>query len=149
MALTDLLRWFPNLKNEYYNRTSDPTFNYNCFAWAAGISNARWDPAPMFNCWWPPNLERKATKKTIKKLYELAGFNVCKNGDPEVGYEKIAIYFVGDKASHAARLLPDGYWTSKIGDADDISHTLKGLEGTRYGEVRIYMHRAISTSPSS
>lgn len=145
MSLTDLARWFPNLKGEYYNRTSERTVNYNCFAWAAGISTDRWDIS-YFNSWWPPTIERKYTKKTITQLYGLVGFKVCKDGSPELGYEKIAIYFHGDVPKHAARLLQDGYWTSKIGDEDDISHTLKGLEGAIYGNVRMYMRRP---SPSS
>lgn len=36
--------------------------------------------------------------------------------------------------SHAARQLPNGRWTSKCGQAEDIEHDLRDLEGRLYGK---------------
>ena len=57
------------------------------------------------------------------------------------GSKKIAIYQSGGLPTHAARQLPDGQWTSKLGRNIDISHTLPGLEGPEYGQVAVFMRR--------
>jgi hypothetical protein len=59
----------------------------------------------------------------------------------EIGIEKIALYLKNGAPSHAARQLPDGKWSSKLGEADDITHTLDGLNGDRYGAHSKYMQR--------
>ena len=47
--------------------------------------------------------------------------------------------------THAARQLADGWWTSKLGPAEDILHrTPSALVGVVYGEVREFMKRAKS-----
>jgi hypothetical protein len=50
---------------------------------------------------------------------------------------KIALYYspVTGAPTHAARLLENGYWTSKLGDNIDLSHDLSELEGPEYGIV--------------
>ena len=53
----------------------------------------------------------------------------------ESGYQELAIYTIGDRTKHMARLLPDGRWTSKLGGKLDISRVLSGLEGKEYGNV--------------
>jgi len=53
--------------------------------------------------------------------------------------EKIALYALQGVPSHAARLLANGLWTSKLGADIDLSHDLSELEGPRYGQViKIY-----------
>ena len=59
----------------------------------------------------------------------------------ESGREKIAIYARGAAPAHVARQLADGKWTSKLGAAVDITHTLRGLEGPLYGRVVVVMAR--------
>ena len=44
---------------------------------------------------------------------------------------------------HAARQLPSGRWTSKLGFLEDIEHALHDLEGTEYGAVVLVMKRPI------
>jgi hypothetical protein len=41
----------------------------------------------------------------------------------------------------AARQQVDGSWTSKLGKQIDISHTLRGIEGSVYGQVIDFMKR--------
>lgn len=44
--------------------------------------------------------------------------------------------------THAARQLPDGTWTSKLGKDVDISHdSLDGLSGDRYGTPALILRR--------
>lgn len=61
------------------------------------------------------------------------------NPDFEIGFEKIALYAKDGEPTHAARLLNNGLWTSKLGASIDISHQLSDLDGPVYGTViRIY-----------
>jgi hypothetical protein len=60
----------------------------------------------------------------------------------KLGFEKIAIYVLDEKPQHAARQLPNGKWTSKLGQYEDIEHNaLEGLEGSIYGYVACVMKR--------
>jgi hypothetical protein len=45
--------------------------------------------------------------------------------------------------THAARQLPNGKWTSKLGRWQDIEHELDGLVGEMYGTVKQILKRAI------
>ncbi len=75
-----------------------------------------------------------------------------KAGNWRRDFEKIAIYVDTDGVpTHAARQLPDGSWTSKLGDWEDIQHqTLEALETGNdkahqelgYGKVAKIMRRA-------
>jgi len=68
-------------------------------------------------------------------------FAKCATGDPEEGYQKVAIYADAGKVKHMARQLPDGRWTSKLGQSFDISHILPGIEGTDYGKVVLFLRK--------
>lgn len=77
------------------------------------------------------------------KAFKRLRYKICNNPALEKGYEKVAIY-INDKnnPTHAARQLPSGIWTSKIGDEEDIQHdTLVGLEGKAYGKVSTILKR--------
>jgi hypothetical protein len=64
--------------------------------------------------------------------------------DLENGYEKVAIYTLNGVPTHAARQLPNGNWTSKLGSEIDIEHnSLDCLNGTVYGKAEIIMKRRI------
>ncbi len=140
--LTDLISIFPKLATEPYRRTSDCTFDYNCFAHALDDQTQRWEPA--FS--WPDGLPKTAppTIAVLMRLFRMHGYQPCGGPDAEQGFEKVAIYGKGNKATHAAKQLPDGSWTSKLGDLDDISHTLEGLVGDMYGRPLRYMKRPVA-----
>ena len=63
----------------------------------------------------------------------------------EAGYEKVALYALAGVPKHAARQLPGGGWTSKLGELDDIEHTLEGLVGSWYGNVVQILKRPVAT----
>jgi hypothetical protein len=45
---------------------------------------------------------------------------------------------------HAARQLPNGNWTSKMGRFEDIQHfELSSIGGPFYGEASVYMARKV------
>jgi hypothetical protein len=145
----DVADCLPNIVGKY-KRTSDPTLDYNCLAWAVGVQWAWFDPST--NCvgyYWPDGVERDWTEKAIRSL--LAKFGVkeeCENPDLEDGYDKVA-FFVDREGipTHFARQLENGKWTSKLGELIDIEHeTLECMEGDEphYGRVKFYLKRKVA-----
>mgnify|MGYP006936034358 CR=1 FL=1 len=83
------------------------------------------------------------------------GFEKCENGNTEEGYDKVALYRVRPFQdpetdewideygwTHAARVIQDNVYHSKIGPSFDIYHRSGDVfEGTDYGEIYQYMRR--------
>lgn len=137
MAIHDL---FENLEADEYRETSPRNPDYNCIAWAAGDDSKWWDALPGY--YWPDGTKRSFSVDGLIKAYAAHGFVSCNDASMEAGFEKIAIY--GDRRGyqHAARQLPNGKWTSKLGKLQDIEHNLaESLEGDEYGEIRQIMKR--------
>lgn len=137
---------FPQIAAEGYAITSPATSEYNCIAWAATEAGDWWDPSPNSGHYWPAEIPRSLDVGTFRKLYALkGGFADSDTADLEAGFEKVAIFTDnhGD-VTHAARLKPDGKWTSKLGDWEDIDHdSLAAVEGVFYGKAVCYMKRPI------
>ena len=75
-------------------------------------------------------------------MFGTLGYVPCPDGSLERGYEKVALFTdLQGKPTHAARQLPNGSWTSKLGTYEDISHGIYGLEGSQYGDVAQYLKR--------
>jgi hypothetical protein len=133
---------FPNLADDDFSPESDPCELYNCIAWAAGVDDEWWDPLGV----WPRDLSASYSAGVFVKLYERHNFVECSDSEPETGFEKIAIY-VDDRGdvTHAARQLPDGKWTSKLGLEDDVEHnSLECLAGGEYGNPSRFLKRRLS-----
>ena len=63
----------------------------------------------------------------------------------EKGFQKIALYVKDGIPTHAARQLPTGKWTSKLGRDIDIEHDFpEVLNGADYGVASIFMKKEIS-----
>lgn len=151
MTLPHLERDFPNLAADGYEKTSDPTWAYNCIGYAVGDEMHWWQPAEArtilgFRTYWPQGVPRQETIRAYELALATKGFRRCPDGTPEDGYEKVALYVApGDRPKHAARRrLDDGRWASKCGPHEDIAHnTLKAVEGTLYGKPRLYFRREL------
>jgi hypothetical protein len=139
-----LILAFPNLEIDGYEETSPATEKYNCIAWAAALSNQWWWPDPLGAYFWPEGVERAVTIEAFFGALMTRGFQPCESGDFEAGFEKVALYSLDGKPSHAARQLSDGKWTSKLGKYVDITHALQGLEGPVYGRATHFLKRATS-----
>ena len=145
--LTDLVSFFPNLGTEGYRRISNPTIDYNCIAWAAGDDKRRWDVEhPLGFNYWPAEVPKRWTTPNLISVFRQLGYELCEDGGHDAKFEKIAIYVKGDEPKHAARQLEDGQWTSKLGDLDDITHTLQGLTGEVYGRPEVFLRRLTAAS---
>jgi hypothetical protein len=134
---------FPSLGS--YIDHSLPTRRYNCYAFAAGDSGQRWEPDPAGLYYWPPNIRRDYSPEAFAEAYGTLGYAMCRDGTPEIGYEKIALY-VGSRGivEHAARELMDGSWISKLGNAEDIIHQTPGaLTSVTYGVPVHFLRRKI------
>ena len=138
---------FPNLWDQNYRVTSDKDKRYNCIAWTVGVINLRFWPSVQ-DYRWPTDISQQETAEAFVQFYARSGYQVCDSPDLEGGYEKIAIY-CDDKGTpqHAARQLPSGQWTSKLGELHDIIHNdMRGVEiGFGYGRATIFMRRPRAT----
>lgn len=140
-------KWWPNLRRTGYIVTSAQDRIYNCFAWAAGDTTACWDPLPEEgkDSYWPEGVPRVNTIEAFVQAYETIGFSVCDSPDLEAGIEKIVIYANNGVPDHAARQLPNGRWTSKIGEYEDVEHDIGAFKGGKYfGEVAVILKRSVN-----
>lgn len=133
---------FPNLEPDYVP-TSCETEDYNCIAWSFYDTNQWWWPIPRYGNFWLEQVPRDNEKSTLVTMFQMHGYVLCADGEGEEGYEKVAIYEVdGLGVQHVARQLRDGYWTSKLGDWEDIRHrTPHSVECRDYGAVVQYLKR--------
>jgi hypothetical protein len=134
----------PNLTVDNYRITSPTTWDYNCLAWAVGVTDAWWWPVP--GRFWPPGIPREETLDAVVAAFGTRGFSPCAGADFEAGLEKIALYAAGDIPTHAARQLPNGWWTSKLGPSFDIEHdTPEAVAGGAYGDPVAFLSSGIPT----
>jgi hypothetical protein len=140
---------FPRLTEHDYQVTSPQTRKYNCIAWAVADTDAKWWPDPLRIGKWPDNPPREETVEAFVRMFEFFGYARCADGNLEGGFEKVAIYAASQVGGrliplHAARQLPNGNWTSKIGDFEDIEHpAVDLLDSAAYGSVVCYLRRPI------
>jgi hypothetical protein len=141
----DLEQDFPNLPVVGWKLTSPVKPSNNCIGWALYDANQYWDGnvIGVRGYYWPPGVPKDDSIATWSRVFELHGYVVCKNGVLEPDVEKVAIYAdAAQLATHVARQLESGAWTSKLGPDEDIEHnTVRGLEGDMYGTVAVYMKR--------
>ena len=102
--------------------TSLETPDYNCIAWAAEEDDRFWWPDPLNQAYWPVVVLREVTLAAFVAAYRTLGYEPCQDGRVEQGFQKIAIYANNGVPTHAARQLPSGAWTSKLGQWVDIEH---------------------------
>jgi hypothetical protein len=140
---------FLRLPPERYNLTSCETEEFNCVGWAAG-KPLKWWQAIKAERWhyWPRGVPKVFTIPAYSLALQKKGFVECgMNGDLEPGFEKVALFIDHrQEFSHAARQLPSGEWTSKLGALHDIEHErLTDLEGPpqAYGTVALFLKRPI------
>jgi hypothetical protein len=134
-----ILRLFPNLNALNHHVTSPADARYNCAAWAAGDTTKWWD---RFQ-YWPKATARTDAREAAEAAFASIGFVRCEDGRLEDRFEKIAIYERSGRWTHVARQLPDGHWTSKLGQAQDICHkTVSALFSDTYGRSVAFMQRS-------
>lgn len=136
---------FPSFRGgKGYRDTSEASIEYNCLSWALGINWTRYDPEPACaGYFWFPGVEREWTLNAIRKIFKYHDYVECDSHDLEEGFEKV-VFYIDDtgQPGHFARQLPDGKWTSKLGDLNDIEHdTLESLICDEYGKPGLAFKR--------
>lgn len=125
---------FPRLNGNFrILKPASPT--YNCIAWSLGITT-KWV--------WEGD-----TVADFDELNARFGFRRVKGLDfsPAAGYEKIVLYAKRQDgrwvATHQARQLRSGVWTSKLGKLPLISHDSPAdLNGSSYGQpIAVYVRK--------
>jgi hypothetical protein len=135
-----LVAKFPRLGAGHLELTSPRDIAYNCIAYAAGDTERCWHPSDFACLYWPGGYTEDGMDAWIA-AFETLGYAPCESAELEPGIEKVAIYAQGEWPLHAARQLPSGRWTSKLGDKEDIEHDLEGLAGREYGTVSVILAR--------
>jgi hypothetical protein len=139
---------FPGLAGTNYRVTSPADDGYNCIAWSATETDRWWWPDPLGAGYWPEGVVRAETQEAFVAAYATIGFVSAVDDSLQPGVEKIAVYAKGGRPTHAARQLPSGRWTSKLGRAEDIEHDLPALAGDVYGAVAFILQRPRPTGDS-
>jgi hypothetical protein len=130
---------FPRLTPDNHRGTSPATPEYNCVAWSASDTARWWQPGVN----WPVEVaDDDAGVGVLEKAFSSLGYQDCPDGSHESGFEKVALYGSSLFYTHAARQLPNGEWTSKLGRSEDIEHdSPDDVAGGLYGEVVQCMRR--------
>jgi hypothetical protein len=147
----EINRDFANLQDAF-QVTSWNVESYNCIAWAAEDQCYWWWPDPDGESFWPQGIVRDDSIAAFVAAFRTMGYELCGSYALEPGYDKVAIYAVGDKVKHMARQLPSGGWTSKLGPWWDIGHdSVDGVQDSpqriHYGVKRQAMRRHILDMP--
>ena len=135
---------FPNRGPFMSSETSKPDDVYNCFAWAAEKDTLIWwDHVDRPGHYWPSAVARQHSLAAYQESFAAHGYSLCDSGVPEQGYEKIVFYADNSgHATHAAREAPEGGWSSKLGEEEDIWHSApEVLNGPLYGNASFFMKR--------
>jgi hypothetical protein len=137
----ELEQTFPNLRASSYRITGPATKRYNCIAWAADDQDAWWQ-ADLTDAYWPEGIPADGTAQSLVALFRSLGYQVCDSPVLEQDFDRVAIYGRAADYTHAARQLPDGRWTSKLGQSVLIEHpTLDALTGEAYGVIAQILKR--------
>jgi hypothetical protein len=106
--------------------------DYNCIAHTVKLTNS-WD--------WPGFSIEAFDEYYARHGFVPAGRATARALAVEKGVEKVVLYMADERVTHAARQLPDGRWTSKMGQLEVIIHNdVSDLIGGEYGRpVRVYV----------
>ena len=133
---------FPQLESEGYEVTSEPDYEYNCVAYAAGETDRWWSHLEENGYYWPDYASRTGFIQSLVEVFTGLGYEPCSDANAESGFRKVALYSKQGDWTHVAVQLPDGHWHSKLGLGEDIRHRMpESLTGESYGEVHCIMRR--------
>ena len=130
------------LKNDVnFKLTSPATYQYNCIAYALGMSDRWVDHIDIPWHWWPP-VEKGDSVSHLMEAFRYFGFEEC-GLDDEIDdtYDKIAIYEISDDWTHAAKVVANGIYHSKFGSSYDGTHSNGNVLSAQYGNVSVIMRR--------
>jgi hypothetical protein len=138
---------YPNLTPANHSVESVETDEYNCFAYAYGLTDRQLLPNDD-DSWWPPGIPETNDVQSFIDLFGDIGYELCGDGQQEDGFEKVVIYIESGDPTHAAVQRPDGTWASKLGDWEDIEHAdVQALTCNWYGMPTVFLRRGLAPGP--
>ena len=82
--------------------------------------------------------------ESLEELFAQPEYEQCNDRSPEDGYQKVALYEIQGRFQHAALQMPNGRWSSKMGQGPLIEHlNPESLSGGMYGDATAYMRKAL------
>ena len=117
-----------------------PRARYNCIAWAVGNTTDPWWP-DRFSYW--PVRRFGISLEVFTAAFDAVGFQPCTDSKFEPAFDKVALYTLNGRPTHAARIESDARWTSKIGVLELIEHEPEGLNGLEYGMPTHFFRRPV------
>lgn len=146
----------------WFRPTNPATERFNCVAWALHDRSRFWWPGghPGYfledddkPCdYWPVRLTEPDPASNLDHFFRLFadhGFRACRDGALEHGVEKVVFYTQSCRGvelfQHAARQLPSGLWTSKLGRLIDLEHAAPQDLCEEYGETLTFLGRPLPT----
>lgn len=139
----NLIADFPKLAcDPLFFINSPQTFVYNCIAFAMGLDD-RWvsDNKEIPWYWWPDGAINDGSKTALKDAFLHLGFEECSDASLEKGYDKVALYSIGEMWTHAAKLVDEKTFHSKFGASNDALHSGGDTLDQSYGLIYCYMRR--------
>jgi hypothetical protein len=133
---------FPRLTPDNHRLTSPESLIYNCIAWSVGDVEHWWQPG----IFWPISVHpHDFGIGVLEEMFKALGYQDCEmDMNVEPGFEKVALFGYSLYYTHAARQLPNGKWTSKLGKGEDIEHDLpQDVGGGVYGELVQIMKKPV------
>lgn len=130
------------LKNDVNFKLLSPfSFQYNCIAFAMGMTDRWVDHSNIPWHWWPP-VEKGSSVEHLKNAFQYFGFEECgMNDEIDDLYDKVALYHIANQWTHAARVVAAGVYHSKFGESFDGRHSSGNVLQAQYGNVCIIMRR--------
>ena len=126
-AKKELKQIFTGLnKDGRFIPTSKKNLDYNCIAWAMRLSDRWVDTQQTAGHWWPGEITPQSeTQQGLKDAFKALKFVETTNPKPEKGYDKVALYYnpYTNCWSHAARVIEEHLYHSKVGGLWDIHHS--------------------------
>lgn len=123
--------------------TSPNTYVYNCIAFAMGLEDRWVDSADLPWHWWPPfPIAKGETNECLIHAFEYFGFEKCDMDDNiDEGFDKVVLYGDNGKWQHAAKVVENGIYHSKFGEAFDGLHSGGDVLEQQYGRPFLVMRR--------
>ncbi len=116
-----------------FKLTSEPTYKYNCIAFAMGMDDRWVDTLDVPWHWWPP-VQKDETPESLVKAFEYLGFEKCDMDDSMADeYDKVVLYKGSIEWLHAARVVGENVYHSKFGENCDGTHSGGDILLAKYG----------------
>lgn len=139
-----LIRYFgSDLENDpNLNLTSEPTYKYNCIAYAMGMDDRWVDTNDVPWHWWPPVPLMNTSPESLIMAFEYFGFEKCDMDDTmDERYDKVVLYRDAMQWLHAARVEGVNLYHSKFGEGCDGTHSAGDVLMSKYGRPYQVMRR--------